>query len=53
MIHFLCLGLQETAFNPATAAVNDESAFSTSLAATEEGTGDREEVFSFARNWYD
>ena len=52
MIHFLCLDLQEAAFNPAAAAVNDESV-STSLAATEEGPGDGEEVFSFARTWYD
>ena len=38
MAYFLCMCLQETAFNPGTAAVNDESV-STSLAA-EEGTGD-------------
>ena len=38
MAYFLCICLQETAFNPGTAAVNDESV-STSLAA-EEGTGD-------------
>ena len=44
LLHFLFLGLQETAFDPATAAVNDESV-STSLAATEEGTGDGEEEF--------
>ena len=45
-------GLQETALNPSTAAVNAESV-STSLAVTEEGTGDGEEGISFARNWYD
>ena len=44
LVHFLFLALQETALNPTTAAVNDESV-STSLAATEERTGDGEEEF--------